>query len=181
MPFVDYQLLSSKYSTEDMSENIQLLKEFDLFHCLLAGSPGRAGAVKKRVPNLPNDFLNWLEVCDGGLLFDTIMLTTKSHDAELDLDFYTYGNFFNAELRQSINISNDWFVFAIAIHDDVFFFDMEKQDGQVYQWDVEENTIYAYWDTFEDWLSDQIHEAIELIADQLLPFVAVKMEVIENE
>ena len=181
MPFVDYRLLSGKYSTESMSENIQLLKEFDLFHCLLAGSPERASAVKKRIANLPDDFLNWLEVCDGGMLFDTIMLTTKSHDDILDLDFYTYGDFYNAELRQSINLSTDWFVFAIAVHDDVFFFDMGKNDGQVYQWDVEENTIYAYWDTFEDWLSDQIHEAIGLIADELIPVVTKKLETLKDE
>ena len=180
MPFIDYNLLSSKYSTENMSENVLLLKEFDLFHCLLAGSPEKANAVKRRVSDLPDDFINWLEVCDGGLLFDTIMLTTKSHDDVLNIDFYTYGNFYNAELRQRLNLSNNWFVFAIAVHGDVFFFDMEKKDGQVYQWDVEENTIYAYWETFEDWLSDQIHGAIELIADELLPFIAVKME-IDNE
>jgi len=181
MAFVNYELLSTKYATGSMSENIRLIKEFDIFHCLLASSPERVEAVKKRVANLPDDFLKWLEICDGGLLFDTIMLTTKSYDETLDLNFYTYGDFFNAELRQSINLSKDWFVFAIAVHDDMYFFDMGKKDGQVYQWDVEENTIYAYWSTFEDWLSDQIHEAIELIADELLNPMGIKMEVIDNE
>jgi len=180
MPLINYDSLSAKYAAGSMLKNIRLIKEFDIFHCLLAGSPARADTVKKRVANLPDDFLKWLEVCDGGLLFDTIMLTTKSHDDALDLDFYTYGDFFNVELRQSINLSKNWFVFAIAVHDDIYFFDTEKKDGQVYQWDVEDNTIYAYWPTFEDWLSDQIHEAIGLIADELIYPMGIKMEV-DNE
>ena len=181
MSFVDYDLLTQTYPSGQMKENIQLLREFDIFHCLLAGSHTRAGAVKKRVANLPDDFQKWLEVCDGGVLFDTIMLTTKSYDAELDFNFYTYGNFFNAELRQSINIPESWFIFAVAVHDDVFFFDMGKKDGQVYQWDIEEKTIYAFWYTFEDWLSDQIHEAIGLIADEIIEPLVIKMEMINNE
>jgi len=158
-----------------MNENVRLLNEFDLFHCLLAGNTERADAVKRRVADLPMDFLSWLEVCDGGMLFDTSMLTTKSPDPELNLDFYTYRDFFNAKLRQNINLSQNWFIFAVAVHDDVFFFDMEKKDGQVYQWDVEENTIYAYWSTFEDWLSDQINEAVGMIADGLLNPMNIKL------
>ena len=181
MPFVNYELFTQAYPSGNMKENIQLLKDFDVFHCLLAGSSDRAAAVMKRIAYLPEDFLKWLNICDGGILFDTAMLTTKPHDKELDLDFYTYGNFYKAELRQSINASNDWFIFAFAVHDDVFFFDMKKKDGQVYQWDVEEKRIYAFWATFEDWLSDQIHEAIGLVADGLLYPVAVKMEVQEDE
>ena len=180
MPFVDYELLLSKYPTGQMSEAIHVLKELDVFHCLLAGSSDRAAAVKIRVADLPDDFLRWLEVCDGGVLFDTTMLTTKTHDNTLDLYFYTYGDFFNTEVRQNINLSSNWFVFAVAVHDDIFFFDMEKKDGQVYQWDVEENTIYAFWSTFEDWFSDQINEAIGMIADGLLYPIDIKMEQIDE-
>ena len=181
MAFVNYELLNQAYTAGQMKENIRLLKDFDVFHCLLAGNAERADAVKKRVADLSGDFLKWLDVCDGGMLFDTAMLTTKSHDAELDLDFETYGNYYNVELRKEKNISDDWFVFAVAVHSDLFFFDMGKNDGHVYQWDIEEHTIYAVWSTFEDWLSDQIYEAIGLIADELLYPMIIKMEMIGNE
>jgi hypothetical protein len=97
------------------------------------------------------------------------------------LDFFTYGDLANIELRKGMNFSDDWFVFAVAVHSDVFFFDMKKKDGQVYQWDVEERKIYAFWNNFEDWLSDQIHEAIELIAEEILYPMSIKMETIGNE
>jgi hypothetical protein len=181
MALIDYKALAKTYNTGNMHENTQFLNQYDIYHCLLAGNSERTKAVKKRVSYLPEDFQKWLEVCDGGKLFDTVLLTTKTHDDDLDLDFYTYGFFSNAEMRQNMNLSKDWFIFAFAVHNDLFFFDIEKKDGQVYQWDIEENTIYAFWSTFEDWLSDQIHEAISLIAnEQLMPFL-VKMEIQENE
>jgi hypothetical protein len=181
MAFINYELLTKAYPTGRMKENVRLLKDFDTFHCLLAGNAEHAKTVKMRLSGFPKDFLKWLDVCDGGMLFDTAMLTLESHDAELNLPFETYSNYCNAELRKGKSIADDWFVFAVAVHSDVFFFDMSRRDGKVYQWDIEEHKIYAYWHTFEDWLGDQIHEAIGLIADGLLYPMVIKMETIGNE
>jgi len=181
MSFVNYELLTKAYPSGRMKENIRRLKDYNVFHCLLAGNSERANAVKKRMPDLPKDFLKWLEVCDGGMLFDTAMLSTKSHDAELDLPFETYSEYYNAELRKDRKLSDNWFVFAVAVHSDVFFFDQNKKDGKVYQWDIEEHKIYAIWDTFEDWLTDQINKAIELIADEQLEPLDIKLEADSDE
>lgn len=181
MAFIDYKLLSQAYPAGRMNDNVRRLKDYDIFHCLLAGNTERAAAVKKRVSDLPEDFLKWLDICDGGMLFDTAMLSTKSHDTELDLDFDTYGNYYNAELRKEKDIRDDWFVFAVAVHSDVFFFDMGKKDGKVYQWDIEERKVYAIWSSFEDWLTDQINEAVDLIADEKLETLDIKLEVNTNE
>jgi hypothetical protein len=181
MAFINYGQLNQVYPAGRMKENARRLKDYDAFHCLLAGSAERAAAVKKHMADLPADFLKWLDVCDGGMLFDTAMLTTKSHDAELDLDFETYGNYYNADLRKEKNIGDDWFVFAVAVHSDVFFFDMGKKDGHVYQWDIEEHKIYAVWPTFEDWLTDQINEAVDLIANEKLEPMDIKLEMSGNE
>jgi hypothetical protein len=176
MAFVSYEQLKKAYPTGRMKENVRRIKDYDVFHCLLAGNAERAAAVKKRASDLPGDFLKWLDVCDGGMLFDTAMLSTKSHDDELDLPFATYGNYHNAELRKEKGIRSDWFVFAVAVHSDVFFFDMGKKDGKVYQWDIEEHKIYAAWPTFEDWLTDEINEAVALIADEKLEPLDIKLE-----
>ena len=181
MAFVSYELLAQAYPVGRMKENVRRLKDYDAFHCLLAGGAERAAAVKKRVAGLPESFLAWLDVCDGGMLFDTAMLTTKSHDAELDLDFETYGDYHNPELRGGLNLPKDWFVFAVAVHSDVFFFDMGKKDDKVYQWDVEENTIYEEWDNFEGWLTDQVSEALGLIADDKISPMGIKLENNDNE
>jgi len=170
-----------KYPYGRMAENMQRLQELDVFHCLLAGNVDRANAVQQRVADLPEDFIKWLQVCDGGMLFDTTMLTTKSLDTELDLDFDTYSVYYDADLRAGLTISDDWFIFAIAVHSDLFFFDLGKKNGQVHQWDVEEQYIYKTWPTFEDWLTYQIDEAVELIADDEIRPLGVKLEVDGDE
>jgi len=176
MAFISYPQLNKTYPSGRMKENVRRLKDYDVFHCLLAGNAERAAAVKKHVSDLPGDFLKWLDVCDGGMLFDTAMLSTKSNDAELDLPFETYGNYCNAELRKEKGIQDSWFVFAIAVHSDVFFFDMGKKDGKVYQWDVEERKIYTVWPTFDDWLTNEVNEAVALITDKKLDPLGIKLE-----
>jgi len=62
MAFIRYGLLSGKYQDGQMAENLHLIVEFDMFHCLLAGSAALVNAVNSRVAGLPIDFLPWLEV-----------------------------------------------------------------------------------------------------------------------
>ena len=176
MPFINHNILKQMYPSGVMSSNAGRLKDYDVFHCLLAGGTDRAAAVTKRMSGLPAEFIKWLEVCDGGMLFDTAMLSTKSHDSTLGLYFETYGDYFAPELRQSKNLSDDWFIFAVAIHGDVYFFDMDKKDGRVYQWDVEERKIYKSWSNFEEWLTNIIDEAVSLIADEELEPLDIKLE-----
>jgi hypothetical protein len=180
MSFIKYSELQKKYISGRMHENIRRLQDYDIFQCLLAGGLDRVEAVKRHVSSLPEDFLNWLEICDGGMLFDTAMLSTKSYDVKLGLEFETYGDYFNASLRKDKRLLDNWFVFAIAVHSDLFFFDLTKNDGHVYQWDVEEYNIYASWASFEDWLTDQINEAIKLIANEELEPLDIKLEANSN-
>lgn len=181
MGFIDYNILNNKYLSGKMHENVRRLRDYNAFHCLLAGNSSRTEAVKSRIPDLPPDFLEWLKVCDGGMLFDTALLSTKSYDDELDLSFDTYGEFYNSSVRKDRRLCEDWFVFAEAVHSDLFFFDQSKKDGKVYQWDVAEFKIYAVWLTFEDWLTDQINEAIDLIASEELEPLDIKLEADDSD
>ena len=183
MVFVNYELLEQAYPAGRMKKNVRRLKDHGFFHqCLLAASTARAPAVKKRAADLPADYLKWLEVCDGAVLLDTSLLTTESDFIKFDyLPLSTYGNYYNAEhnaeSRKDRGIPKDWFIFAVGTYsyfDDVFFFDMEKKDGHVYQWDGDEGNIRAIWFTFEDWLTDQINEDIEFIANERLKLRQIK-------
>jgi len=181
MPFIDYETLLKQYPEGQMFENVCKLREFDMYHCLLLGSLDQAQSVKKMLPNLPDDFLKWLSVCGGGLLFDTILFTIKPYDETLDLHFDTYNDLLDDRVRQGLNLSKHWGVFAEAVHGDVYFYDLEKKDGQIYQWDTEELCLYTVWDSFEEWLTEQIEEAIEEIAIGNLTPMGIKIEDAEDE
>lgn len=177
MSLIDYGRLLNVYSSGRMGENVRRLERYDLFHCLLAGSPEHVAEIKRRVACLPEDFLCWLKVCDGGLLFDTVMLTTRKIDpAAPDAPLMTYNEFSDEGTKVAQGPSGNCFVFATAVNSDVFYFDVGKKNVRVCQWESEERVVCASWATFEDWLTDRINEAMELIARERLEPVGFKLE-----
>ena len=176
MAFVSYDAFEKKYPSGEMAENIRRLKEMDSYHCLLAGGIRQMEIVKTMAPNLPKDFFSWLEVCDGGMLFDTALLTTSKYDPALDLNFDDYSIFMAQEIRLDNSISENWFVFARAIHSDIYFYDLSKKDGHIYQWDIESQQLHQEWPSLAKWLAHRIDEAVELIKDGFLDPMDIKFE-----
>ena len=140
-----------------------------------AGDPDTGVAPGTAFDGLPEDFIEWIKICDGGRLFETSMFTTNPYDDALQLPFTSYDMYYDAEMRKVKKVSDGWFIFAASIINDLFFFDLNKKDGQVYQWDSEENKIYASWLTFEDWLTGQINDAAELIDEDELDRLGIKL------
>jgi hypothetical protein len=175
MSFVNYDKLQMKYLDGRMRENVLRLQEFDVFHCLLASDENRAKAIRQRISNLPDDFCNWVDVCDGGMLFDTELLSTKTEDNDLELEFSTYAEYNKDAATGEQNIPGRVFVFAVAVHSDLYYFNLDNNNGAVYQWDVEEQDVYAEWGSFEDWLTEQIDEALDLIAREELDPLDIKI------
>jgi len=159
MPFVDYELLEEAYLDGNMKENVEALKALDLFHCLLAATPESAAKTKEGIEGLPADFLKWIEICDGGVLFSTDIFCVESYNAEFDLDFDSYDYYNNAEFREEWQLPDNWFIFAKSVGSDLFFFDLSKKDGKVYSW--YDSEINGEWDTFEDWLIAETDAAME--------------------
>jgi len=179
MAFLNYKM-TQKYTSEPMKDTIRRLKDYDVYHCLLGGNKERSGAVRMRIPDLPEGFYQWLEVCDGGKLFDITMLTTVSYDPDLDLHFKTYDQFPSDIERLDMKLHDDYFVFGYTVLTDLFFFDSGKKDGRVYQWCSDDKKVYASWDSFEDWLAYQVDDAVLLIADGTLEPMDIKLEAYGN-
>jgi hypothetical protein len=172
MPFLNYDEIQRVYPQGLMKENIDLLKEFNSYHCLLA--PVRNN--KFPLPDgLPRDYSEWTQVCGGGMLFDTTLLTATEHDDTLDLDFATYREFNDLQLFKEEELPDAAFVFAVAVHSDLFFFNLDDTSGQAYQWDAVEKQIYQKWLSFEDWLTDQISDAVDLIAADKIDPLDIKV------
>lgn len=175
MGFVDYRKLEKRYTDGFMKDNVENLVEFDAFHCLLAGSMGRVLAAQKILGNVPTQFLDWVKICDGGLLFDTVLLTTKEHDDELGLDFDTYEELNTDEVKRNFGLPEGYAVVAYRSYGDPICFNVMENDEKVYLWNVEKGEFDDIWNSFTDWITEEIDDAIDLIADGSLEPLGIKI------
>ena len=174
MGFMDLAKAQKVYTEEPMRGNIERLLDFDEYHCLLSGRAGIAIKLQKKYPGLPQSYLSWLQYCDGGLLFDTVLLSSEGHDKVLDLDFDTYEDMNSEEVYAEYGLPEGYTVFAVRSYGDPICF--KSQDEKVYLWDSEEQEFSDIWDTFEDWITEEIDDGIQLIADDALDPLEIKQE-----
>ena len=112
MGFMNLQEAAAKYVSEPMRTNIEQLIQFDLFHCLLAGSVDTSLEVRENYPGFPEDYLEWVKLCDGGILFDTTLFSTRGYDGKLKLHFETYDEFNDSETYLAYGIPEGYEVFG---------------------------------------------------------------------
>ena len=175
MGFVNLARLKEKYTTGVMKDNVENLVDFDVYHCLLSGSMSASLKVKNLLGEVPKQFLDWVKLCDGGLLFDVVMLSTKEHDATLDLDFDTYEELNSDEAKANFALPEGFVVFAFRNYGDPLCFNVKENDDKVYLWNVETGEFDDIWDSFEDWMTEEIDDAIRLIAEDVLEPLGVKL------
>ena len=116
-----------------------------------------------------------MKYCDGGLLFDTVMLSSKGYDEELDLEFETFDEYNTSEVKEEMSLPAGYSVFAIRSYGDPICFNSATNDGKVYLWNIEKSIFEEIWDTFEDWLTDEMDSAIQLIGEEVLDPLDIKL------
>lgn len=181
MGFVDLDKLAKKYTDGQMKENVDDLIEFDPYHCLLSGNIISSSKVQKLLGTLPDQFVQWLNICDGGMLFCTVMLSSKGYDSELDLEFETYEEANSQEAKDYFGLPKGFAVFAIKNYGDPLCFNVKENDGKVYHWNVDEKDFDEIWDSFEDWMTEEIVDALDLIAEDVLDPLGIKIDGNYNE
>lgn len=80
MAIFDHHLLLNSFKDDYMTENVGLLEVFNKYHCLRKSSTETIAKVKEILGSIPHSFEEWLKYCDGGLLFDTTILSTEEYD-----------------------------------------------------------------------------------------------------
>lgn len=175
MGLLNYRKAVSKYQSDpSMMETLRRLRDFDEFHCLrdsslMAGK--EAGALLLR----PNPaYIGWMSVCGGGLLFDTTLLCVQAEDLELGVSFSTLNEYNTPESREGFGLPEGYFVIGLRSYGDPIC--LSDKDDAVYLWDCEEGAFTTVWDTFFDFLGDEVDSAIELIANGDLEPVPLKLQ-----
>ena len=175
MAILNHLVLLDSFTDDVMKDNVEKLECFKLYHCLRRSSTSSIDLYRKKWGALPEKFYQWLKVCDGGLLFDTVMLSINGYDRELDLNFETFDEYNAASSKEEIRLPSEYFVFAIRSYGDPICFNSLTNDGKVYLWNMEESVFEEVWDSFDIWLSSEINSAIELVEEDVLDPLAIKL------
>lgn len=175
MSVLDHKQLLNSFSSDLMKGNVERLEMFDLYHYLRKASFSAAIVAQDNLGVFPAAFLEWMKYCDGGLLFDTVMLSSKDYDKEFDIYFDTFADYNSAEAKEEMGLPEEYSVFAVRSYGDPICFHSMNGDEKVYLWNVEEAVFEEVWDTFEDWLTEEIDSAIQLIGEEVLDPIELKL------
>ena len=116
-------------------------------------------------PDAPNAINTWYKFANGGLLFDTYLLSTKAIIEELGGVRLSLNAYNNIICRKALEIPENLVVFAVASFGDVYCFD-KNGSNEIYQWSVIEHNLVTKWANFSLWLYQEVNGAIELITDE---------------
>lgn len=156
----------------DIAEKLEI---YNVYHCLRKANIISVSKNRGKLGNIPESFFRWIKVCDGGLLFDTVMLSLNGYDRELDLNFETFDEYNSPDAKSMIRLPEEYLVFAIRSYGDPICFNSSTGDGKVYLWNMEQYSVEETWDSFEAWLADEIETAIRLVEEEVLDPLVIKL------
>lgn len=178
MGFFNYAKATSKFkNNEYVLQTIRRLKDFDEFHCLRDSNLLLAGSINQIIEKAPEEYIKWMSVCNGGMLFDTTLLSIDKRDKQIGIEFSSLEEYNNFRSVQKFMIPEGYSVIAIRSYGDPIC--VSKKNGKIYLWDCEQGDFTDIWDTFYDFLADEVDTALELIANKDLEPIPFKVN--END
>lgn len=175
MGFFNYQKAYSKFNDDHfVTETIKRLQDFDEFHCLRDSSLLLAGKLSKIYGSAPEEYIKWMSVCNGGLLFDTELLSIDGMDKVIGIEFSTIEDYNTSEMLASVQLPEGYSVIAVRSYGDPIC--ITKQDRKIYLWDCELGEFTDIWETFYDFLAEEVDTALELIANEDLEPIPLKLQ-----
>jgi len=172
---LDYKKMKEEFKNSQMMlDDIENLEEFEEYQYLLVGNENTRNEIINKYNIKNEEFKTWLKYCDGGLLFDTVLLSTQAYDKEKDLEFDSYDDYNND--KQSYGLDEKFCIIGFRSYGDLICVSTEENDNKVYLLDVEKGEFSDIWNSFIDWLTEEVDDAIKLIADETLEPIAAKIE-----
>ena len=171
------EALRTKFKGTALESTCEMLGRFDLYHLLFKPVLESSLKAVKRFSFAPFEYRKWCGVCAGGDLQVCEFLGESGYDKDTGIRYGTYDEY--EEESRKAGLPGEYFVFAVANFGDYYCFRNSSdgtEDGKVYQWGVHEGEVVLIWDCFSDWLSEQVNTWVEMIADDELEPIALKLE-----
>ncbi len=176
MGFLNIDRMAEAFSDDLMQENIARLKTFELYHCLLDATEATAEKTRAVIGTAGGAYDKWIQYCDGGLLFDTVILSSRGYDRDLDLEFDTLADYNTQEVCRDCGLPAGYVIFAVRSYGDLICLRTDAEDARVYHWSLDDGDFVEAWADFENWLTEEIDTGIQLIADECLDPLDIKAE-----
>ena len=160
-----------------LEDAINKLSRFDMYHLLFKPLMSSVLHTAERFSFAPEEYLQWSNYCAGGDLQTIEFLGEKGFDKETGVKFGTFDMY--VQDGKIAGVSSEYAIFAVANFGDFFCFRKtsdETRDSAVYQWGTHEEDVVLVWDSFADWLSDQVNIWVNMIAENELDPIGLKME-----
>ena len=122
---------------------------------------------------MPEQLKEFLKIFDGGLLFTTTMLSMRDQEAGKFNRLLTFGEINDPAFKKENGIPEEIVIFAMTNYGNYYCYVSGEKEGWVYEWEAGENALLVKWDSFAQWLDEQIDFAVSLIRDDLLDPVEV--------
>lgn len=177
MGLFDYTQARKTYRNDKkMSQVIDGLEDMDQYHLLRSPS---ATSIPFKLPDTAGELKTWLSVCDGGLLFSTTLLGVDDYDDELDVSFSTLQECNTKQKRELLGLPEGYLVIALLNYGDPIC--LSSLDSKIYLWDTSDMAFTTVWDSFADFLADEYNTAVQMVEDDALEPVPLKMEEQDGE
>lgn len=118
---------------------------------------------------IPIQVRSWYKFANGGMLFDTQILSTQSIDLKTGTILQRLSIYNSSTARSMTGLPEKYVAFAIASFGDLYCFSQEGET-EIIQWSVIKHKIIGKWSNFYLWLKQEIDISIELIVEgSMLP------------
>lgn len=172
---LEYSKMREEFKgNEMMLDCIENLQEFEEFHYLLASDENMKNNIVSQYSIKNEQLEKWLKYCDGGLLFDTVLLSKQAYDKEKDLEFDSYDDY-NKD-KETYGLDEKFCIIGFRSYGDIICVNTEEHDNKVYLLNVETGEFDDIWDSFTDWITEEIDDAIKLIGEEALDPLPAKLE-----
>ena len=174
MGLFNYTKAKNKYrNNDDMLETIRRLKDFDEFHCLRDSNLLVADSVSSMIPFPNKEFIGWMTICDGGLLFDTTLLSVQEFDNKLNLEFSTFSQYNEKQSYEEFGLPAGYYIIGIRSYGDPIC--ISSENSKIYLWDCEQGEFTTIWENFYDFVGDEVDSAIDLLKTKDLSPIPLKI------
>lgn len=160
MGYVEYNKLNKVYKNDPfMLEVIAGIQQLDKFHLLR--NCDRPSMDLMDLPASMKEYVKWMKCCDGGYLFSTTLLSFDGYDQNMNLEFNTFEAVNSKENYSSFGLPDGFYIIALFNYGDPVC--MTSKDEKVRLWGAEEGEFITIWESFADYLGDELNTAIDMI------------------